>query len=408
MSATKITRLDYSDQELATLDLPSARMRIVRGLGSGLTKGPDGQIYAIGDRGPNLKIELAVERYGLAHLKQAEQPEGAKVMPCLEIGPAICALRVVDDRVDLVQAIPLRTPADSPMSGLPTPGSDHGEMEPALDLSGDVLPNDTAGADTEGIVAMSDGSFWIGDEYGPSLLHVTADGTILKRWVPEGCDAPLSDADYPVHAALPRLAAKRQLNRGFEAIGISRDEAVLYLAFQSPLAHPDVAAHKAGRWIRIWKLDARSGALLAQFAYPLDTPESFRRDCEAGPLDWADLKISEMAVIGDDHLLLLERGSKSTKLCAVRLEERACLDSGHAELDTRPTLEELSAAGDCSVPLLSKQLVLSTDDHPEVSADLEGLVILDARTLLLVNDNDFGIEDAETSFWKVELDDPLF
>ena len=52
--------------------------------------------------------------------------------------------------------------------------------------------------------------------------------------------------------------------------------------------------------------------------------------------------------------------------------------------------------------MLEKELVLSTDDHPEVSADLEGMTVLPDGTLVLVNDNDFGCEGAETAFWRVE------
>jgi hypothetical protein len=79
----------------------------------------------------------------------------------------------------------------------------------------------------------------------------------------------------------------------------------------------------------------------------------------------------------------------------------------HAEEAPRPTLEELSAAGKLDLPVLRKRLVLSTDDHPEVSADLEGMAVLDERTLLLVNDNDFGIEDVETGFWLVRFAEPI-
>jgi hypothetical protein len=43
-----------------------------------------------------------------------------------------------------------------------------------------------------------------------------------------------------------------------------------------------VAAHAAARHVRLWTLDAETGALLAQYAYPLDEPASFRRDMAKG------------------------------------------------------------------------------------------------------------------------------
>ena len=57
--------------------------------------------------------------------------------------------------------------------------------------------------------------------------------------------------------------------------------------------------------------------------------------------------------------------------------------------------------------MLAKRLLFSSDDAPEVGADLEGMAILSPTELLLVNDNDFGVEGAETGFWRVRFDQPL-
>jgi hypothetical protein len=226
---------------------------------------------------------------------------------------------------------------------------------------------------------------------------------VLARLVPEGTALP--GAAYPVEGALPAIAARRQLNRGFEAIALSGDGRWLYLAFQSPLAHPDEAAHAQARHVRLWRLDAATGAFAAQYLYPLDPPDTFLRD---GPLEWSDLKVSELCWAGPDALLVLERGSKTTKISRVALAERFALDPSHLDPATRPTLEQLSAGGDPGLPVLAKSLLLSTDDAPEIGADLEGMAILSERELLLVNDNDFGVEGAQTGFWRVRFDEPVF
>jgi hypothetical protein len=57
--------------------------------------------------------------------------------------------------------------------------------------------------------------------------------------------------------------------------------------------------------------------------------------------------------------------------------------------------------------VLAKQLLFSSDEAPEVAADLEGMAILSPSELLLVNDNDFGVEGAETSFWRIRFDRPV-
>jgi hypothetical protein len=133
----------------------------------------------------------------------------------------------------------------------------------------------------------------------------------------------------------------------------------------------------------------------------------FRRDAAKGELERADIKVSELTCIGEDQLLVLERGSETTKIYRVRLTAECRLPPEHDRPDTRPTLEELSASGRFDLPVLGKELLFDSDRHPEVSADLEGMTLLDERTLLLVNDNDFGIEGAETAFWRVRFAEPI-
>lgn len=370
-------------------------MELLASFGSGLTRrraDPAGIVWGVGDRGPNLKVKVARKRYGLEHLSAFENAEGAKLMPRPDLGPAMAELRVLEDRVELLRTIRISNEDGSPMSGIPTPGGEHAKCEPALSLEGQPLEPDPRGADTEGIAAFDDGSFLIGDEYGPSLLKVSANGQVQARSSP---------------GILPEIAGKRQLNRGFEAISLTPDEKWLYLAFQSPLAHPDKDAHEAARHVRIWRLDTRSGQVSAQYLYPLDPPESFRRDCEKDEFGRSDIKVSEVIAESEDLLLVLERGSETTKLYRVRVDPSLATDPEHLLISTRPTIEEISGAGG-ELPQLSKELVLTTDDHPEVAADLEGMVILSPTELLMVSDIDFGVEGAETSFWRVKFEEPVF
>lgn len=63
---------------------------------------------------------------------------------------------------------------------------------------------------------FSDGTFWLAEEYRPSLLRAAANGRVDARYVPRG-DA-LSGADTDVHDVLPAVYAARRDNRGFEAL----------------------------------------------------------------------------------------------------------------------------------------------------------------------------------------------
>ena len=315
-------RLAWRDISLGVINLAEGRrMRLTLGLGSGLSRRPGerkGTVWAIADRGPNLKIKSAIKRYGLEHLRPLAKVDGAKVMPRPDIGPTICQLRVQGSTVSLVRRIPLRGASGRAISGLPIPSA-AADVEPAFDVEGAPLGIDPSGADTEAIVALSDGTFWIGDEYGPSLLHVGPEGQVLQRWVPKGLERTLDGADYVVKGVLPAIALRRRINRGFEALAASPDERWLYAVFQSPLAHPDAGSFKRGRHVRVWKLDALTGAVAAQFLYPLDEPASFQSDRAAGEVGLTDVKVCEAAAIGLDRLLMLERilSNHEGLLCAL-------------------------------------------------------------------------------------------
>jgi hypothetical protein len=402
-------RLDWADEPLGEIRLPKRTMHLRSGFGSGLSRRPEdppGLVWAAGDRGPNIKVETAVGLYGLDRFESLRGEEGAKIMPRPDLGPAIARLRVAGGGVELVRSFRITDSEGRPVSGLPVPGGPHTRHEPAFGLDGERLAPDPSGLDTEGIAALSDGGFWVSDEFGPSLVRLDGEGRVLKRLVPEG--AGLEGAAYAVEACLPAIASRRQINRGFEAIALSPDGKWLFVAFQSPLAHPDERAHERARIVRLWRLDSQTGAFSAQFLYPLDPPETFRRDRAKGPLGRSDLKVSELCFAGGDSLLVLERGSQTTKIFKVGLKDALALPPEQLDVATRPTAEELSAGGgDPGLPVLAKQLLFSSDDAPEVGADLEGMAILSAHELLLVSDNDFGVEGAETGFWRVRFDQPL-
>jgi hypothetical protein len=366
----EVVELKWREPRLAEIRTPKGKLRLTFGPGSGLSRrpgDPPGIVWGIGDRGPNLKIKTAVERWGLDHLAPLRDRDGAKVLPLPDFQPCLAELRVGRRRVHLERLLPLEGP-DGPLSGRAPAGSAEAAMEPTFDLQGRVLPADPAGVDPEGVAALADGSFWVCEEYGPSLMQVDASGVVRRRWTPDG--HTLAGAE----ALLPAQARRRRLNRGFEGVAASDDGRFLYAVFQSALE----GAARDGT--TIWKLDAASGALAGEYAYPFDAPGTFTADARSGEVDAKDLKVCDVAWIGPDRLLVLERISKSARLYAV----------------------DVVAPGP-----LAKTLVFSTDDHPEVASDLEGVAMLSDRELLLATDNDFGTEGATTRFYRVRFPQAL-
>jgi hypothetical protein len=401
-----IHRLSWSDAYLVDIRLPKGVMRLTRSLASGLCrslKDDAGTFWGVGDRGPNVKPQSVADQYGSEHLRTLSKLDGAKIMPLPTSGPAIARFRISDKRILLEAVIELTDADGDAITGLPVPSGPHSECEPVYDLLGAPLGTDNRGADTEGITAMPDGTFWISEEYGPSLLRVDRSGRVVVRWVPKGEGRCFEGANYPVEEKLPSLASARKLNRGFEAIAATPDGSRIVVAFQSPLAHPDRDAHEHSRHVRVWALDATSGALIAEYIYPLDAPETFCRDAAVGLVRTGDIKISEVQLTETGTMLVLERASLTTKIYNVTLDPQAIAPAFLSDPDRRPTLEQMSREQlhEAGIAMLSKVLILSTDDHPEICGDLEGMILLDEKTLLLSNDSDFGIEGAQTQFWLV-------
>jgi len=410
MTSYRLERLRWEDEPLGEVDFGRGKvMRLRSGFGSGMTRrggDPAGTVWAVSDRGPNIKVRDAVEEWGMEALRPHMALASARLMPRPEIGPEIAELRVAGNSVELVGTLRIATADGRPVSGLPLPAGPELQSEPAFGMDGAALAPDPRGFDTEGIAALAGGGFWVSDEFGPSLVRLDAAGRVELRLVPECVEL---GAPYPVERLLPAIASRRQLNRGFEAVALSTDGASLFVAFQSPLAHPDKDAHEAARHVRLWRLGAADGRFAAQYLYPLDPPESFRRDMEAkGRFGRSDIKLSELAPLGGGALLALERGTQTTKLYRIEPGDAAALGPEHLDPATRPTVEELSGrSGPFPLPVLDKVLIFSSDDSPELPQDMEGMALLSERELLLVNDNDFGVEGAETSFWKLSFDEPL-
>jgi hypothetical protein len=410
--AHKIRKLIWTDQQLADIALPRGAMVLTRSLASGLCQSPldpPHVFWGVGDRGPNIKPSGLLKKYGVEAVRDLCGIDGAKIMPLPKAGPAIGRFRIDGDHIHLDDVFDLTGEDGEPIGGLPIPAGPHSEFEPVFDLEGNRLPTNPHGADSEGIAALPDGQFWIAEEYGPSLMLCDAQGRISDRFVPVGMGQCFEGASYRVVECLPQLACARKLNRGFESIAVSPDGATIYVAFQSPLAHPDRAAHEQSRHVRIWALNGQTGALEGEYIYPLDDPDSFARDAGWGRVERSDVKISEIVLLPDGDLLVLERITQSTKIYRVALTPDKLAPKALSNPDTRPTLEQMKRkeVGRAQIPTLTKKLIISTDDYPEISADLEGMLALSATQLLLSNDSDFGIEGAQTHFWMVDLDEPL-
>lgn len=375
---------------------------ILLAAGSDLWRGPtDGsdEFWMLTDRGPNglVTVDRAVRR----------------TFPMPVFTPLLVRVRAAADELEVLELVAVKGASGRPVTGLANlPGHD----EPPFDARGEQrLPFEPGGLDPEGFVRRRDGSFWIAEEYGPSLVEVAADGVVQRRLVPAGLQ--LGGTDYPVADSLPAIFARRKDNRGFESLAIGRDERILYAALQSPLSVPDKKTGDASRQVRIVAVDAASGSPVAEYVYRLEPAAAFDPAGKTAP---ADLKISALAVIDGGGLLVLERTDTIARVYAVDLATGTnVLGTAWDDPATAPALEALDDPAEREVQVLQKHLVVDLTALPGIAGKIEGLAVVDARTLAVTNDNDFDVgtigQDGQNQgagvrcrIWLVDLTAPLF
>src|SRR6185503_6554186 len=265
------------------------------------------------------------------------------------------------------------------------------------------LPRDPDGQDLEGLTPGPGGTFWICDEYLPSVSLVHPDGTVTLRLVPEG--ATCGGEVIPTVELLPKVLRKRRQNRGFEGITLT-EGGKLYATLQRPLNNPTQAVGNASRNIRLVEIDVekalggQSGAV-RQLLYLTETPAS------------ANILLSDLYAIDDDVILVSER--RTDKVFSVRISTASDI-TGLEDADgnlltpvgSKTTIEQLTEAELTSIGVstLKKAVVYSGLVAIDPALDkVEGMALV-GNTLFVTADNDFdltGLADYTTTPWT-----PLF
>ncbi|PSM41055.1 Tat pathway signal protein [Streptomyces dioscori] len=347
------------------------------GIGSDIyPAGRKGEFWTVTDRGPNGQIKVdGVKR---------------RTFPVPGFDPAIVRIRVSGDSVKVLDAIPITTGSGRAVTGLPNQRA-RDEAPYSYDAQ-TPLSYDPNGLDTEGIVRSKDDSFWLVDEYGPSLVHVSARGKVLTRYVPKGLN--LTGAGYPVVEALPAVLLHRKINRGFEGLALLPG-GDLVLAVQSPLSLPDTDAGEESLTARLLRFSPKKRAVTAEYAYRFDPVGTV----DPGEDDTSELKISSVVAVGRDELLVEERTDKAARLQVVRLSRGAdILGDKWDDSTTSPSLEQLEDPAASGVPVLRKRLVVDLGKVEGVPGKIEGVARVNRDTLALINDNDFGMTDGTGAF----------
>lgn len=373
------------------------------GIGSGAFRragDPPGRIWLLTDRGPNLDCSESRRLMGVEADQACSGDRTGRLLPLPGFVPAIYGVDLGPDNVARINLyFPLKGRSGKPLSGRPPQFVGRTESAPRPEIGygpdGRALPPDPSGVDPEALVRLSDGSFWIAEEFGPSLLHVSADGTVLRRVVPAGSESDFRDADFEIVPALPALLRRRLPGRGFEGLAITPDEKTLIVAMQGPLAHPDPATGRASRLVRLLALDAETLVVRGQYLYAL----------EPGGGEIEAPHLAELVALDATNVLVAERVDRTTRLYRFDLARAKPLAPEHLAAETRPTLESMSEM-DLNLRDIwpvEKTLVLDSEKVPGFPPRVEGLAVLGPREIFGINDNEFGIEGGRTQAFRLLL-----
>ncbi len=285
--------------------------------------------------------------------------------------------------MEILETIPMVGRSGKPITGLPNL-RDHDL--PGYDFAGqNRLAYNPSGMDTEGLVRAPDATFWISEEYGPSLAHLNSHGKVLKRFIPIG--EQLDGADYDVAAVLPAIYNRRQDNRGFEGLAISSDRKTLFAGLQSPLENPNKKAAEASRNTRILAFSIADERPTAEYVYQFDLAD----DLEPGARP-RDMKIGAMAVTAADKMLVLERTDKAARVYSVDLSKATNILDTKSAAAGKDSIEKTDDLATIGIKPLPKTLVADLSKLDGIPEKLEGLAVVDRTTIAVVNDNDFGFK----------------
>lgn len=223
-----------------------------------------------------------------------------------------------------------------------------------------------ADLDVESIVKDADGGYWLGDEFGPYLLHFDRAGRLLAAPV------PLPGVHSPESAVRDGVPANLNGSKGFEGMAASVDDRYLY-----PLLEGTVAGDTPGT-LRINQFDRVGGAY---------TERRWMYRMEA-----ATNAIGDFIAVDRERFLVIERDNGQAddavlkKIFMVDLSDR-----DHDGLVEKTLVADLLAIAD------PQHLGGSADVFRFPFVTIEDVLILDNRTLAVLNDNNFPFSSGRTA-----------
>jgi len=149
--------------------------------------------------------------------------------------------------------------------------------------------------DVESIARMDDGSFWVGEEFGPYLLHFDAQGRLLQAPVRHPV---LRAPQNPQNSA--SLPANLASSRGFESMTRNADGTRLYVTTES-----SISSETDKRLLDIYEFDTRTRQYTGRtFKYAKDSSDYVT----GGTSNATNVFLTgDMTHVVDDRYIVIER-----------------------------------------------------------------------------------------------------
>ena len=351
---------------------------------------PD-QIYGLTDRGPNVD----------------GRADNEKVLPVTDYSPQIVKYTLADGIAQEQQTIILKNTDGQPLNGLVVDVGDTGG-ETMVDIHGNPMPNSERGLDSEGLVALQDGTFWVADEYGPFIIHFDANGNEIER---------LS----PYDGSLPGELAMRDPNRGMEGLTITPDGSTLVGIIQSALATPGIDGRpRAVPLTRIVTIDLATRDA-KMYLLPLADPQNTKvlvseitalsateflideRDTALAPEGNKKIYVADISQATDVGPASTVPGSSYNAAAGGLLVDGQPIEAYVGVTTDAEAVQKLQSA---DIEVVSKTLKLDlggllTELNPKGEFfghdKVEGVVTPDGgQTLIISNDSDYGLVGIES------------
>lgn len=331
--------------------------------------------YTLTDRGPNAKVKDF-------------DGDGHKDRPFIltDFAPEIIKLEtdLTTNQTKVIKQIKIKKPDGKLTSGIPNVDRKKFAVnfdETPVTIEGKSLAFDPWGIDPESIAVAADGTFWIGEEYGPSILNIDKDGKILGRWSPPSepvttqskvLKNKIAEAKPKTMRAgnltLPKEFGLRKLNAGFEGLTLSGSK--LFAFLQRPLP-----TKPKTKYVRLLEFDTEKLSTTGVFFYPLD-PQS-EKIGGATTLDDGSVAVLEHS--GETGLKAYQKIYKIDFKGASNILSQSSFVEGNQKL----------LAG--STPVGKTLLFDLIKENIFISEKPEGIASLPGQRMALVNDNDFNL-----------------